>query len=135
MKWFRSNIRHGVRLALLTLVIQFVLSFGHSHPFAAQAALPLNPAPTQTDTTTIGVAAPHETLRPQSLADHDSDHHPGDNCAICAVITMAGTVLFATPPLLRLPQVVEFLYVVADAEFEHLESADTAFQPRAPPAS
>ena len=38
MKWFRSNIRHGSRLALLALAIQFVLSFGHFHGVAAQAA-------------------------------------------------------------------------------------------------
>ena len=135
MKWFRSNIRHGVRLALLTLIIQFALSFGHSHQFAAQAALLIDPAPTQADAATTGVAAQREAFRSQSPADHDSDHQPGDHCAICAVVTMASAVLFATPPLLRLPQAVEFLYLVADAEFEHLESAGTAFQPRAPPAS
>ncbi len=48
---------------------------------------------------------------------------------------MAGTVTFATPPLLLLPQAVELLYRTTDAEFIHLESATTAFQPRAPPAS
>ena len=38
MKWFRSNIRHGARLALLALLVQFALTFGHVHGFAAQAA-------------------------------------------------------------------------------------------------
>ncbi len=38
MKWFRSNIKHGSRLALLALAIQFVLSFGHFHGVAAEAA-------------------------------------------------------------------------------------------------
>ena len=33
MKWFRSNIRHGTRLALLALAVQFVLSFGHAAYF------------------------------------------------------------------------------------------------------
>ncbi|MGH6751213.1 MAG: DUF2946 domain-containing protein, partial [Bradyrhizobium sp.] len=31
MKWFRNNVKHGSRLALLALAIQFVLSFGHFH--------------------------------------------------------------------------------------------------------
>ena len=31
MNWFRSNIQHGSRLALLALALQFVLSFGHFH--------------------------------------------------------------------------------------------------------
>jgi len=48
---------------------------------------------------------------------------------------MASTVLFAAPPLLLLPQAVEFLYLTTDAEFTHLKSAGAAFQPRAPPAS
>jgi hypothetical protein len=43
--------------------------------------------------------------------------------------------LFATPPLLLLPQAVEFLYLAADAEFVHLNSVHVAFQPRAPPIS
>ena len=38
MKWFRSNIKHGARLALLALALQFGLSFGHCHAGAAQAA-------------------------------------------------------------------------------------------------
>ena len=48
---------------------------------------------------------------------------------------MAGTVLFSTPPLLELPQAIELLHRTTDAEFSHLKSAGTAFQPRAPPAS
>jgi hypothetical protein len=136
MKWFRSNIRHGARLALLALVIQFALSFGHSHRFAAQAAPLLTPALTQTTDAAAGdPAARREATRPQSPANQDPDQQPGDNCAICAVVTMAGTALFATPPLLLLPQAVEFLYLATDAEFEHLKSAGRAFQPRAPPAS
>src|SRR5260221_12497744 len=38
MKWFRSNIRRGSRLALFALAIQFLLSFGHFHGSSAQAA-------------------------------------------------------------------------------------------------
>ena len=36
-------------------------------------------------------------------------------------MALAGNVLFATPPLLLLPQAVEFLYLTTDAEFVHLE--------------
>jgi hypothetical protein len=44
-------------------------------------------------------------------------------------------VLFATPPVLLLPQAVEFLYRTTDAELVHLNSTRVAFQPRAPPIS
>lgn len=131
MKWFRSNIRHGARLALLALAVQFALSFGHSHGFAQAAAAAYSAMPQAggDDAATIdGQAA-----RQQSPANQDRDH-PGDgNCAICAIITMAGNVLFATPPPLLLPQAVKIVRPLTDAEFIHLKSAEAAFQPRAPP--
>ena len=39
MKWFRSNIRHGARLALFAMLVQIALTFGHSHWFAQAAPL------------------------------------------------------------------------------------------------
>lgn len=134
MKWFRSNIRQGARLALLALAIQFVLAFGHFHGIAAEAA----PAMPSSASQATAPAAPEALSRSNRLpgSDRNSDRqHPGDACAICAVIAMANAVLFATPPVLRLPQAVEFLYRTTDAEFVHLKSARVAFQPRAPPAS
>jgi hypothetical protein len=50
-------------------------------------------------------------------------------------MAMANTVLFATPPLLLLPQAIEFLRLTTDAEFVHLNAVRVAFQPRAPPIS
>jgi hypothetical protein len=126
MKWFRSNIKHGSRLALLALALQFALSFGHFHA-AAQAA-PVIQSSLSYVLTTAG-----EPTQPAS--NPDSDQRPNDPCAICAVIALANTVLFATPPLLLLPQAIEFLYLTTDAEFAHLNSAYPAFQSRAPPTS
>src|SRR5882724_11937978 len=117
MNWIRSNIKHGSRLALLALAIQFVLSFGHFHAIAAQAAPAIQQA------------------SQQAPSSQDSDQQPTDPCAICAVMALANAVLFATPPILLLPQAIEFLYLTTDAEFVHLNSARVAFQPRAPPAS
>jgi hypothetical protein len=116
MKWFRSNIQHGSRLALFALAIQFALSFGHFHGISAQAA----PANQQTN---------------QQAPSNDPDQQPADPCAICAVMALANAVLFATPPVLLLPQAIGFLYLVTDAEFVHPGSVRVAFQPRAPPAS
>ena len=137
MKWFRSNIQHGSRLALLALAVQLVLSFGHFHGVAAQAAPAIQSAAALSDLS-HGLAAPDAISasgqQQQAPASHDSDQ-PNDGCAICAVMAMAGTVLFATPPLLLLPQAVEFSYQTTDAGFVHLSSARVAFQPRAPPLS
>jgi hypothetical protein len=136
MKWFRSNIQHGSRLALLALAAQLVLSFGHFHAAAAQAAPTIQSAPVLSDISQGFAASDAVSASGQQQAptSHDSDQ-PNDGCAICAVMAMAGTVLFAMPPLLPLPQAVEFLYQTTDAEFVHLSSARVAFQPRAPPIS
>lgn len=139
MKWFRSNIKHGSRLGLLALAVQFVLSFGHFHGGAAQAAPAIQSGPAQSGASHSNglpaAGAVHQSARQQPLPDHHSGQQPGDICSICAVMALANTVLFATPPLLLLPQAVEFLYQTTDAEFVHLHSARVAFQPRAPPVS
>jgi hypothetical protein len=139
MKWFRSNIKHGSRLALFALAIQFALSFGHFHGVAAEAAPAVQAGQAQSDRSYAGSFAEPDAVTqavPQQPApDHDSDQHPNDPCAICAVMALASTVLFATPPVLLLPQAVEFLYLATDAEFVHLNSARVVFQPRAPPIS
>ena len=137
MNWFRSNIKHGSRLALLALALQFVLSFGHFHEDAAQAAavqavtaqpdVNSNPASTAAD--------PADQSARQPGSHHESDGHAGDRCAICAVIALAGTVLFATPPVLPLPQAIALPTLTTDAEFVHLNSAYPAFRSRAPPVS
>jgi hypothetical protein len=121
MKWFRSNIRLGTRLALVALAFQFMFSFGHFHGVAAQAAQALQSV--------------SDAAQQQRQSNHDSDRQPNDACAICAVVAMASAVLFATPPALLLPQAVEFSYLTTEAEFIHVNFARAVFQPRAPPVS
>ncbi|MDI3565971.1 DUF2946 domain-containing protein [Bradyrhizobium sp. Arg816] len=134
MKWFRSNIRHGARLALFAMLVQFGLTFGHSHWFA-QAAPFAQSSLQQTDGSKSIASIDRAAVERQSPAGPDREQPGEDNCAICALVAMAGTVMFAAPPLLLLPQAIDLLYRTLDAEFIHLNSAGTAFQPRAPPAS
>jgi hypothetical protein len=138
MKWLRSNIRHGSRLALFALAIQFALSFGHFHGGAAQAAPAIQSVTAPSDSFTSALPVPDavtQSAQQPPATDHNPDQQTNDPCAICAVMALANNVLFATPPLLLLPQAVEFLYLTTDAEFVHLNSASAAFQPRAPPIS
>ena len=138
MKWFRKHLKHGSRLALFALAIQFGLSFGHFHAVSAQAAPAIATGLAQADLDYAQILAPQnvssEAAKTQQPSSPDSDHAT-DPCAICAVIALANNVLFATPPLLQLPQAVELLYLTTDAEFAHLNSLRSAFQSRAPPAS
>ncbi len=136
MKWFRSNIKGGARLALLSLFLQFALSFAHFHAFAAPSASAAPSALPRAAVVDAGdLAVDSQTAQKQVPAKPDSDQRSPDGCAICAVMAMAGTVLFSSPPILLLPEAVELLYRTTDAEFIHLKSAGVAFQPRAPPAS
>jgi hypothetical protein len=131
VKWFRKHVKHGSRLALLALAIQFALSFGHFHAVAAPAT-----GLTQADLDHAPIAgAPNAaSATAQQPSNHDTDR-PVDPCAICAVISLANNLVFSAPPLLLLPQAVELLYLTTDAEFTHLNSVHPAFQSRAPPAS
>src|SRR4051794_21332476 len=107
MMWFRSNIRHGTRLALFAMLVQFALTFGHSHWFAQAAPL----AHAQlADSAKVLASTDRAVVQKQSPANPDREQPADDNCAICALVAMAGTVTFATPPLLLLPQAVELLY-------------------------
>jgi Protein of unknown function (DUF2946) len=133
MKWFRRHIKTGSRLALFALALQFVLSFGHFHSGAAQAAPAIQ---TLTDLaqaqSLAGEAAGQAEQRP---AGHDDGQPSNEPCAICAVMSMANQLVFATPALLLLPDAVELLFLATDAEFAHLGSLWPAFQSRAPPVS
>ncbi|QOZ28228.1 DUF2946 family protein [Bradyrhizobium sp. CCBAU 51753] len=140
MKWFRRHIKTGSRLALFALAVQFVLSFGHFHPIAAaQAAPALQTGLSQLDFAFLGTSATPDlaiqVVQKQPPAHPDNDPQPADTCAICAIISLAGNLLAATPPVLLLPEAVEFLHRTTDAEFLHLKSAPAAFRSRAPPLS
>jgi hypothetical protein len=140
VKWFRKHVKHGSRLALLALVVQFALSFGHFHAIAAKAAPAIQFRLTQADlATAAGLAALEvgsEAAQQSQPSNHDSDQQPADACCgICAAISLAHNVLFATPPVLLLPQAVELLCLTADAGFDRLNSVHPAFQSRAPPLS
>jgi hypothetical protein len=147
MKWFRSNVRHGARLAIFALAIQVLLSFGHFHGSSAQAA------PASMDADQPGL---HDTLIRAAVhldatagashedafsaiglktSDHESDGRPTDDCAICAVMALANALVVATPSFLPGPQPALSLPLMTDAEFIALNSARVVFQSRAPPIS
>jgi hypothetical protein len=138
MTWIRSNIKSVSRIALLALAMQFALSFGHLHAIASAAtsAPQFGAALSKLSfagSLTVQVADTQFARQPAS--NHDSGDHPGDICAICAVMAMAKTALFATPPALPLPQVIDFARLAPEGEFARVALVCTAFQPRAPPIS
>ncbi len=137
MKWFRSNIRHGSRLALCALAIQFLLSFGHFHGSAQTASAAakrsgLDAAHSRIVDRTAQTIASASVL-PKTSPGREPAGHAGDDCAICAVMALASIMVGATPPDLTAPQATAFSYVEGEAGFVERGSARVAFQPRAPP--
>ena len=145
MKWFRSNIRLGSRLALFALAIQFLLSFGHFHGGSALASERVDAKRSELHHT-VGVlvagsggaaqTSPGKILGPVRLKTSGGDAPSGhlcDDCAICAVMALANTMMGAAPPLLLSPHATAFVYLAAGARFTKPDPAGVAFHPRAPP--
>ena len=124
MRWFRDNMRQGSWLALLALVINLGLSFGHFHATGGRHA--------GSGLISLTVAASSDTDR-----THD---HPGDTgadylCPICTAISAMANALASTPPVLP----VEFAGLGLDRPIEpplaFAERSTAAFQSRGPPIS
>jgi hypothetical protein len=119
MRWFRSHIGLGSRLALFALAVQLALSFAHVHAAdlgRAQAA----PA------TASGQAGGAPTPKSDGPVD------PG--CAICGLIQLAAT---ATPSMApALPLIMPTGPVRLEAADQSLLAASLRlpFRARAPPA-
>jgi hypothetical protein len=126
MKWFRSQVRFGSRLALFALAIQFLLSFGHFHG-SAQAGSPHLHA-----LDSIFHANASGAVRSNATGNVPAGQ-PTEDCAICATMALANALVDATPPCLESPQAVASLCLAADAGFVDPTPARGAFQPRAPP--
>ncbi|WP_429164819.1 DUF2946 family protein [Bradyrhizobium sp. i1.8.4] len=137
MKWFRSNIRHGTRLALLALAVQFVLSFGHFHAIApaqatANSSLQRSQASIEAALASLAVHV-ENTSRDEPRSNPDSDQ-AADLCAICAVVAMVNAAMPALPPL-QLPDAAGLLSWHIDNYAAPVDISRLHYQPRAPPIS
>jgi len=94
MRWFRSRIRFGTRLALFALALQVVFTSGHVHGISDGLADALLSAVTKQ----FNAAAPNAQQRPQK-----SNRAGDDICPICALIQLAGTSAPAVAPILPVP--------------------------------
>jgi hypothetical protein len=133
----RKHLKRGARLALFSLLVQLALSFGHFHALAAPSDSVVAPSASASLRTALlhAVDLTAQAGAQQAPTKHDGDQRDHDGCAICAVIAIASAAFFSSAPVLLSPEAFEHFYCSTDAEFSDLKSADTSFQPRAPPAS
>jgi len=123
----RSNIRRGSWCALVALAIQIVLSFGHidppEFPFSTGSS-PASAAAADGWSTVVSNAppAPSKPIGPAF-----------DYCAICAVMTLAGSVIPAAAPASPMPAGCVRVQFWAKADVLSTTSSHRLFQARAPP--
>lgn len=122
MRWVRTNIRFGARLAVLALAVQFVLSFSHVEiyrlPSAQQSLSTVVDGPT---------GAPSHPNKKNRSADFD--------CPICALIQLASTSAPSTAPELTLPAKLGLLKFEAPPQLALTISQHVLFEARAPPSA
>jgi Protein of unknown function (DUF2946) len=123
MRWFRDNIGQGAWLALLALVINLGLSFGHVHAIEAKCS-------EQGLISLVAAAKSHH-----GKTQGHSDQGQTDLCPICTAAAAMASPLASVPPVLP----VQFASIAVDRPLEAVPAAakppTAAFQSRGPPIS
>jgi hypothetical protein len=125
MRWFRSHMRFGSRLALFALAMQISLCFAHIDCcelglVSAQAA----PGHAEASVGVPGKGSPADK----------SDRSADRTCPICALIQLASTSTPAAAPALPLPTMLGYVRLdVPDAPASPARP-HLLFQARAPPS-
>jgi len=118
MRWFRSHIGLGSRLALFALAVQFALSFAHVH--VADVGGPR-----------VVAASPADASGGASTPKSDGPVDPG--CAICGLIQLAATATPSAAPALPLLIVPVHSRLEAGEQVVLAASRHFLFRARAPP--
>ncbi len=123
MRAFRSIRRFGAALGLFALLLQLALSFAHIHP----------------DDLFLSANGAAQVADQSQPGGRDPDRHvpgaPHDDCPICTVMHLAGTVVIPDAPTLAVPTqftMAHFSAVDFDPPFI---SRRLPFQTRAPPTA
>ena len=125
MRWFRSHVRAGSRLALFALAVQLFVTFGHVHLDALVGG----------PTASAG-AVRHSIATLHNPAD-GSQQAPGladDDCPICALIQLANASPPSVAPPLPTPTMLGGLKLVAPDDLWQAASHRLAFLARGPPS-
>ena len=121
MRGLRSLRRLGAGLGLFALLLQLALAFAHIHPDDLRG--------------TPGIVAIGESQQTSGDPDRHPSGAPHDDCPICAVMHLAGTIVLPHAPALA----VSARFTVA--AFSAADFAPTivprrpAFRTRAPPTA
>jgi hypothetical protein len=121
MHWFRSHTSHGSLLALIALVLNLVLSFGHIHAIIGGQR--------------NGLIATAVTPFDGGQTGHHDDGLADDRCPICKATSVLANALASGPPAMAHPIAHIAVDRTAELAVAFFEPSRTAFQSRAPPVS
>jgi hypothetical protein len=124
MHWFRDHIGRGSWLALIALVINLGLSFGHVHAISFDR---------------LGYASASPLTAENSPDNEGTRHHDGDRadllCSICMAAHAIGHALGAPPPALPLAVLESPIDLTTEPDVAVPQSPRAAFYSRGPPLS
>jgi hypothetical protein len=123
MRWFRSKLQLGSRLALVALAVQLALAFGHVHLH--------NLVPASPTSATIG---PGSVLLSEPAPSHNPDGSLDTDCPICALLQLVAASAPSVAPDLPLPANSGSSGRQATAKLASASSPHFLFQARAPPS-
>ena len=123
MSWFRSHGRLWSMAALLALIFQVALSFGHVHGFDAHPA------------TAAALADTGGDSFPPSTPDTDRHNHDKDHCAIYTILALLTGAQTATAPAVAPPAALTAAEIIFASEAIRISASRASFQSRAPPLS
>jgi hypothetical protein len=123
MRWFRSKLHLGSRLALFALAVQVMLSFGHVHldnlaPASTRSALAIGSG---------------KVLLSEQAPIRGSGAALDADCPLCALIHLVATAAPAVAPALPLPPRSNSIRLQAAVELASASPPHLLFQARAPP--
>jgi hypothetical protein len=118
MQWVHARLKVSSCIALLALALQLVLTFGHVHVHGSADA-------------SVTIAAAGGAM--PSPADNDAPDRADDQCALCALLHLAGAVVPSEPPALWAPVRRGEWLRAATSHFVSPAFDAAAFAARAPP--
>jgi hypothetical protein len=120
MGWLRAHSRLGAGLALIALLLQLTLSFGHVH------AAPANQVG-------LAITAPSES--PGAPQQQPGDDHDTHYCAIYAILALLAGAQAAAAPVIATPMARAAAVASGEAVALGLIARHDSFRSRAPPIS
>ncbi|MFL6795782.1 MAG: hypothetical protein ACJ8F3_00045 [Xanthobacteraceae bacterium] len=125
MHWIRSRSSLGSSVALFALAVQLIVSFGHVHLKHSTPAGDSSRELRLETSAFVGVA--------DLSAGDETPAGAHVDCAICALIHLAGTVIAPQPPTLLLPGVIGRAPPQPVTKFALVTQHHSPFPARAPP--